>query len=139
MPDFLILLAFAAGNSKQTCQTNKQTNKQTNRQTEIQANKNCSTQISIYFSVVSVGLILTTYVVYRYPRISNPWIGVLFDESNCLLLIGRACSRGLIFVQWIHTAIDMWYFFPDEVMFLPLKVRENLFNLGIKHSTSVLV
>ena len=68
LPDFLILLAFAAGNSKQTCQTNKQTNRQTNKQinkqtcqtykqtdkqtnlqTEIQAKKTCSTQISIFF------------------------------------------------------------------------------------------
>ena len=24
---------------------------------------------------------------YRYPRLSTPWIGVLVNESNCLLLL----------------------------------------------------
>ena len=31
------------------------------------------------------------------------------------------------------------YFFLGEIMFLPLKARENLIKLGIKQSTSILV
>ena len=40
----------------------------------------------------------------------HPWIGVLLDESDCLLLIWWACSHGHIWTElnWIHFANFAW-------------------------------
>ena len=45
------------------------------------------------------------------------------------------------FLVFTKTLVDCWknHFFLGEILFLPVKVRENLWKLGIKQSTSVLV
>ena len=43
---------------------------------------------------------------YGYPRLSTPWIGVLLNESDCLLLVWGACSQDLTsisFLTFSHT------------------------------------
>ena len=43
-------------------------------------------------------LILSSFFSYGYPRLSTPWIGVLLDEGNCLILEWGAYSRDHMFV-----------------------------------------
>ena len=51
---------------------------------------------NFFLFLIENGFFVTIFPFLRVSSPLTPWIGVLLDESDCLLLVWGACSRGHI-------------------------------------------